>query len=203
MNKHTSPFRYPSEIHVRKHAPKGYKQWNDFRDWLRDEFDFRCVYCLCRETWGRRRATWVVEHVIPRTISPDLALDYNNLVYSCASCNSAKSSKNIPDPCKCMYGDLIYVSEDGCIHALNAEGKKLIRVAALDEGDLNKFRKMIIDLIKEYKKSDREKYKTWMGFPDDLPDLSKKKVPENGNPESYKICRYYQRAMANLPDIYE
>ena len=44
-------FAYPRELHERRHGPLGYLDYGDYRPWLRDEFQFRCVYCLCRERW--------------------------------------------------------------------------------------------------------------------------------------------------------
>ena len=44
-----SPFEYPSSPHRRRHGPLGYADYASFRPWLRDEFSFRCVYCLLRE----------------------------------------------------------------------------------------------------------------------------------------------------------
>ena len=45
-------FTYPPEPHLRKHAPAGYKNYPEYKPWLRDEFEFRCVYCLQREMWS-------------------------------------------------------------------------------------------------------------------------------------------------------
>lgn len=42
---------YPATPHVRRHGPLGYKDYQSFKPWLRDEFTFRCVYCLLRERW--------------------------------------------------------------------------------------------------------------------------------------------------------
>ena len=44
-------FVYPVERHVRRHGPLGYSDYQSFKPWLRDEFRFRCCYCLWRETW--------------------------------------------------------------------------------------------------------------------------------------------------------
>ena len=46
-----TPFTYPSAPIVRRHDPIGYLDYDSFRPWLRDEFRFRCVYCLRRERW--------------------------------------------------------------------------------------------------------------------------------------------------------
>jgi hypothetical protein len=47
----TTVFDYPSLPHARRHGPQGYADYKHYKPWLRDEFSFRCVYCLCRETW--------------------------------------------------------------------------------------------------------------------------------------------------------
>ena len=49
----TVPFVYPSTPHQRRHGPRGYADYGTYRPWLRDEFCFRCVFCLLREQWGR------------------------------------------------------------------------------------------------------------------------------------------------------
>ena len=56
------PFEYPSEPHQRRHGPKGYADAASYSPWLRDEFSFRCVYCLKRETWTIRKGEFVVEN---------------------------------------------------------------------------------------------------------------------------------------------
>jgi hypothetical protein len=52
------PFVYPRAAPLRRHGPAGYAQYERYRPWLRDEFAFRCVYCLKREQWGVVRATY-------------------------------------------------------------------------------------------------------------------------------------------------
>ena len=42
------PFDYPVASHQRRHGPRGYSQPESYRPWLRDEFSFRCVYCLSK-----------------------------------------------------------------------------------------------------------------------------------------------------------
>jgi hypothetical protein len=62
-----NPFTYPAVPHIRKHAPAGYKNYPEYKPWLRDEFEFRCVYCLQREMWSRDRdAGLSVDHIIPQ-----------------------------------------------------------------------------------------------------------------------------------------
>ena len=37
------PFVYPTSPHPRRHGPAGYEDYDSFKDWLRDEFGFRCA----------------------------------------------------------------------------------------------------------------------------------------------------------------
>ncbi len=34
------PFAYPATPHRRKHGPGGYERYQEYKDWLRDEFTF-------------------------------------------------------------------------------------------------------------------------------------------------------------------
>jgi 5-methylcytosine-specific restriction endonuclease McrA len=81
-------FAYRSREHQRRHGPRGYASYRAYKPWLRDEFTFRCVYCLSRERWcPNGHEEFAVDHLIPRAASGDNALDYDNLVYACQSCN--------------------------------------------------------------------------------------------------------------------
>ena len=55
-------FRYPAQPLARRHGPCGYADYQSFRPWLRDEFSFRCVYCLIREQWGRVTGEFDLDH---------------------------------------------------------------------------------------------------------------------------------------------
>jgi hypothetical protein len=196
------PFCYPVEPHARKHGPTGYKHWGDYRDWLRDEFDFRCVFCLRREVWDERRAVFEVEHLVPRKRAPHLALEYTNLVYACGSCNSAKSANPAPDPCTHAYGKLVVVDASGKIRPRNAEGKRLIRAARLDDEKTTRWRAMKIGILRNVAKYDPDLYRAMLSFPSDLPDLTKC-IPPGGNtkPNSETNCWHAQRSKGTLPEI--
>lgn len=196
------PFIYPAKPHQRKHGPEGYSDYADYKDWLRDEFDFRCVYCLRRESWAPRRAVWAVEHLIPRKDRKDLATIYSNLVYACATCNSWKSADRMPDPCEVAYGDILMVDSEGRIHALKPKGNTLIKVARLDDADSTEFRRKYIKLLRYYHQNDPEEYRRWMGFPKDLPDLANRSVKRNSKPEGARNCRFEQEKRGELPQTY-
>src|SRR4051812_5177730 len=106
-----NPFRYPTTIHIRKHGPVGYTKYSHFRPWLRDEFDFRCVYCLRRETWAFFLNDFELDHFVPRADDKTLELRYDNLVYACHNCNKRKSIKSVIDPEKIPLGNCVRVLE--------------------------------------------------------------------------------------------
>src|ERR1700747_1512380 len=93
-----SGFSYPLARHSRRHGPQGYAAYPSFRPWLRDEFCFRYVYCLIREQWGRVSGEFDLDHYEPQSLRPQKAVDYDNLLYSCAACNVAKGDQLVPDP---------------------------------------------------------------------------------------------------------
>lgn len=82
-----SAFLYPSHPLARRHGPKGYADYQSFRPWLRDEFSFRCVYCLIREQWGRVTGEFDLDHFTPQSCRPDQMAEYDNLLYACHTCN--------------------------------------------------------------------------------------------------------------------
>src|ERR1700675_3855243 len=92
-------FAYPATTHQRKHGPAGYANYQDYKPWLRDDFTFRCVYSLVRDTWYPDRATsFSADHVFPQSEAPTRVADYWNLVYACTRCNSLKQNVHLLDP---------------------------------------------------------------------------------------------------------
>jgi hypothetical protein len=84
-------FTYPGAVHVRRHGPRGYADYKHYKPWLRDEFSFRCVYRLCRETWlPDGEAHFGVDHVYPKSQATGPSSEYDSLVYACCVCNACK-----------------------------------------------------------------------------------------------------------------
>lgn len=178
------PYRYPSAPHVRRHGPGGYANYGAYKDWLRDEFDFRCVYCLQRERWGQVGRCFELDHFLPKAIREDLALEYDNLVYACASCNGAKNSRLVPDPHIHAFGACLRVEDNGEITALNDEGTLLIDELDLDAAQRIEWRKLIIETVSLVVESGNENLLSqWMGISSKLPDLNSLRPPSNGRPE--------------------
>jgi 5-methylcytosine-specific restriction endonuclease McrA len=81
----SDPFVYPSGPLKRRHGPRGYADYQNYRPWLRDEFSFRCVYCLLREQWGQMRGGHAIDHFLPVVQYPKRVNNYDNLVYACGN----------------------------------------------------------------------------------------------------------------------
>jgi len=200
------PYGYPEKPHVRRHGPGGWKDYHRYREWLRDEFLFRCVYCLEREVWRDMRESMHIDHFEPQAIRKDLKAEYTNLLYACPACNSKKSDAILPDPCSIALGDCLLVKEDGRIEAKNnnAEGLLLIDELALDDPRTIARRRLIIGTLRALAKFDWPKFVEWMGFPQILPDLNHKdnKPPHNEKPDGVAESYFEKRQRDELPEVY-
>jgi hypothetical protein len=197
------PFAYPTIRHARKHGPYGYTSYESYRAWLRDEFSFRCVFCLNREQWGLARRVWDLDHFLPQDSHPQLSLDYENLLYTCRTCNGTKSDQIVPDPCKTAYGKCVKVHPDGTIEALNEDGEILIEILRLNNEDYTRFRRLMIDTLRSLAIHDRQTYVLWMRYPEDLPDLSRLRPPGgNSRPAGVNESFYARRIRNVLEETY-
>jgi hypothetical protein len=196
-------FEYPTEPHARRHGPVGYQDYNSYRDWLRDEFTFRCVYCLHREQWYGRGATFHIDHFIPVTAEQHGKCEYSNLLYACASCNEAKNAiLGVPDPCQVAFHDCLRIMDGGRVEALNADGRKLEQALRLNSERNLRYRSRWMRSLEALGSESPALYQEYMGFPDDLPDLRKKHVPNNTKPEGAANCYFALREHGVLPAMY-
>lgn len=196
-------FEYPNQPHVRRHGPAGYSDYESYRDWLRDEFLFRCVYCLHREKWYNRSAAFHIDHFIPVVSDAGAICEYTNLLYACAACNEAKNAiLGLPDPCKVAFGDCLRVKADGQVQSLNKHGEKLLQILRLNSPKNVEYRSRLMRMFDALQKSAPELYQEWMSFPNDLPDLRTKRVPSNTRPEGTLECHFVLRESGLLPSTY-
>lgn len=173
-----SAFTYPIGPHSRRHGPQGYSHYQRYRPWLRDEFSFRCVWCLARECWGEGQRGFEVDHLIPQGEDPGRRLDYENLVYACATCNSLKGdAQGMPDPSGVAFNECLKVADDGTIEALNREGQILMEALRLDNRENTEYRRLLLEIIRLARSSDKPLYRKLMGYPEDLSNLSTKRPP--------------------------
>jgi hypothetical protein len=201
-------FAYPDVAHVRRRGPRGYLDDEHYKPWLRDEFQFRCVYCLCREVWfpdGDRNFS--VEHLNPVSLAPEGPTDYDSLVFACCQCNAARGAALLPlDPCSSLSLHL-EVSSDGTIRGLTPVGEDLIRICRLDRPNLTAFRRLILDLLvllRRKRESDAaDLLRRYLGYPANLPDLAALRPPNgNSRPKGIAECAFERRRREELAAIY-
>ena len=198
------PFRYPASAHVRRHGPQGYSHYRQYRDWLRDEFGFRCIYCLRRERWTQFKGEFDIDHLVPRSHRPDLETAYDNLVYACHTCNLDKSSDLLLDPHHHAYGDCLKVNDDGSISPLNEQGEILIDELDLDAPTKNNYRRLILDGVRlAAKHEDSDMLRSYLSLPDDLPELRKKPPGGNSRPHGLQMTWRTRRERGEVQDHME
>jgi HNH endonuclease len=196
-------FEYPTGPHMRRHGPAGYQDYGSYRDWLRDEFMFRCVYCLQRERWYGRSVSFHIDHYSPVAVDPIGQCEYTNLLYACAACNEAKKNiLGVPNPCETTFRDCLRMLPDGHVQALNDDGERLKRILGLDSDKNVGYRRRWMRNLDVLRTLDIGLYQEFMGFPDDLPDLRKKRVPNNTKPEGAADCYFALRERGVLPAMY-
>ena len=198
------PYAYPTKPHIRRHGPSGWKDYQRYRPWLRDEFSFRCVYCLDREVWRDMRESMHIDHFEPQAIRKDLKYEYTNLLYTCPACNSHKSDSILPDPCFVALGNCLRVHKDGRMEALNADGERLIDVLALDDRVARTRRRLIIGAVISLAESNWPMFVEWMRYPEDLPDLNNDKnmPPHNDKPDGLFQSCLERKNRSELPEVY-
>lgn len=194
------PFAYPTKPHVRRHGPEGYSAYRHYRNWLRDEFSFRCVYCLRREKWFAMPRDHELDHFLPKREHPDVERDYDNLVIACRQCNGTKAAKCLPSPEVVAYGDCMRVDDEGRIHAKNDFGEAIIAALRLDNVRYTQLRRDVIAIIRENAPGSTA-WRRFLGYPEELPDLSKERTPKsNKRPNGIRKSHFARKN--DLPEYY-
>lgn len=196
-----SPFLYPATSLVRRHEPRGYTQASSYRPWLRDDFAFRCVFCLIREAWLPDQLE--VEHYTPTACDPNRRLDYLNLLYACRTCNAKKGVQRVPDPCEVMIRDEISLGANGLLEGHSARAREMILVLGLNTRRQREYRRLMVGIIELAERHDRPLYHRLLGFPEDLPDLAALRPPRgNGKPDGIQQSCLALRQRGELPERY-
>jgi hypothetical protein len=205
-----NPFSLPGLAPNRKHGPAGYVNYQEYKDWLRDEFVFRCVYCLERELWyPNRQAAFAVEHILPQAKRPDLVCEYDNLAYACLRCNSLKQDLETLDPSRVKLADHLLFEPDGAVVGRTDEGREFILLFHLNAApafDIRKEKLAILRLKAAYP-ADAELdalYRATFGYPKDLPDLrpTAKRPKSNSRPQGVHECHFVRNQQGMLPEVY-
>lgn len=199
------PFDYPEQAHKYRHGPGGYSSYSQFRPWVRDEYDFRCVYCLFRERWCPI-LKFHLDHFVAQAVDKSKKTAYRNLVYSCPACNTAKSAARIPNPMRALTRDSVTVNEDGTIECHTKQAQKIVRTLGLDSPEYNEWRRLMIGIIAMAAQTTTGKhkdlFKELMGYPENLPDLGRKNPTTNSRPKGIAESAFERKKRGELPDAY-
>jgi hypothetical protein len=204
------PFSFPTSAPGRKHGPAGYDNYQTYKDWLRDEFVFRCAYCLERETWyPSRHAAFAVDHILPKVKWPELLCDYDNLVYACLRCNSLKQDIVTLDPCRIALGKHIHFKPDGSVVGRTRKGKEFVLLFHLDVApaiDVRNEKLMILRLKIDHPDNSEvaRLFQVTFGYPEALPDLRRpaKQPKSNSRPKGVRNCHFVRKLKRQLPEVY-
>ena len=196
-------FDYPDPRGNRRHGPGGYSRYESYRPWLRDEFTFRCVYCLKREQWGQVTGEFDIDHFHPQSCRPDLVADYPNLVYSCRRCNSVKGTQEVSDPFPVMAGTRVATMPDGIVRGSDDAANRLILQLDLNSPRLVQWRVLWMRVIDLARERDQGLLQRLLGFPEDLPDLRRLRPPAgNSRPTGIEESWAALAGQGKLPDHY-
>ena len=203
------PFHYAGSPHVRRHGPHGYAEPQRYKPWLRDDFQFRCVYCLCRERWcPDGEDSFSVEQFRPRAWAAGEICDYDNLLYTCCRCNAAKRDlTGVLDPAQVALAEHLEILDDGRIYGLTEDGRDLISVCQLDRPNLTEFRRGILDVLRSLEGlgavARGQVLRRYFGFPSNLPRLAALRPPGgNSRPEGIQSSFHERRDRGELPEFY-
>jgi hypothetical protein len=195
-------FDYPAAPLVRIHGPLGYKDYESYRAWLRDEFAFRCVYCLSRERWGRVTGEYDLDHFVPQKTDPERKTEYDNLEYACRRCNLTKSGQSVPDPMR-MAAQQLWLHADGSLEPHSANAEALVLKLDLNAPPMAAWRRLWTDIVELAGEHNADLFQELMGYPADLPNLARLRPPGgNSRPAGVDASHFARRARGELPAIY-
>jgi hypothetical protein len=140
---------------------------------------------------------------VPAVTQPEAPAKYDNLLYSCVTCNGVKGARSVPDPLTILLDGSVWVEPDGSLHAEAAEAAHLIELLDLNHPRKVEFRALWIEVVSLCRRKDPDLHRRLVGYPDDLPDLSRLRPPAgNSRPEGIAQSHYARRSRGELPPTY-
>ena len=144
-----------------------------------------------------------IDHFLPVVLNPELASEYDNLLYCCSTCNAAKRARLMPDPTTVLLRDAVRVDANGAIHPLTPDAELLVTLLGLDSPMYTEFRLLWIGIVAMAEPHAPDLFQRLMGFPADLPDLDGLRPPSgNTRPEGITTSCHRLRERGELPTTY-
>lgn len=211
MDRIPFPYAGPDRaLTARRHGPAGYRSYQSYKPWLRDEHEYCCVYCRARETWlldgaHPAHAAFGADHILSQDERPDLALEYDNLAYCCNTCNARKNAASLPEQMiDRPLAEHLRIRADGRIEALTNDGAWLRDLLLLDHPERTRRRQVILGLWREAialtddAPADDMLAGLFM-YPPDLDDLGMLRPPWNSRPSGVEESAFERRRRDELP----
>jgi uncharacterized protein (TIGR02646 family) len=141
----------------RQEKPQKQKRYQDYKQYLRRDFLFRCAYCLIHEAHHGGLRNFHVDHFRPKKKFRRLTLVYENLYYACSLCNTFKGDLwpsgqqlragfKFVDPCDAdPYRMHFEEEQDGTLRVLTNAGRYTVDHLRLNRRQLQKYRLMLIE----------------------------------------------------------
>ena len=153
-------------VFSRRILTRTYSDYTRYRPFLREDFRFRCAYCLRNEFFVGGEAGCVMDHHRPQGGPygrPDLVSVYENLYWCCNECNSLKgdtwpspqqyaAGQRFLDPCQPDGDHELHwrVEADGTLTPLTDVGEYTIAHLVLDREGLVYHRRRRIGWEREF-----------------------------------------------------
>lgn len=116
--------------------PKEFTNYTQARRGLIDRIGEYCSYCEMH-----LNASLAIEHIQPKSLNPELEVDWDNFLLACANCNSTKGNTPI------VLENYFWPDHDNTARAYEyEEGGTIVVAAALSPGEQNRALRMI-DLV--------------------------------------------------------
>ena len=147
-----------------------------------------------------------LSRLVAQTVDVTKKATFRNLAYSCPTCDSGKSDETVPHPARTLTAGSVSVHEDGTIVCHTKQLLRIVRVLGLDSSEHKEFRRLIIDIIAMAASTTsgkhKELFKRLMGYPHDIPSLSRKTPSKNSRKPGIQESAFERRKRGELSDVY-
>jgi uncharacterized protein (TIGR02646 family) len=129
---------FPAHRQKRRSDPGPFSDHRSYKSHLQSMFHHKCVYCRIPDGL-KGDESFGVDHYLPKTKFPHLAVTWSNLFYACNVCNTWKGESVstpelfLPNPCEHRMADHLQYQEDADVETYTAHGEWLAELLHLAE----------------------------------------------------------------------